>query len=106
MCALDQVPLSDILVTTKDFDKSLKIAFLGGGQRQKIAIKVRSIIGGLAEPNPFTGHGLRSIRDLSTYNRYVSSSSGILLVKSYARFCAAAPTCWSIVAEGLDGPAR
>jgi hypothetical protein len=42
--------------TTKSFDRSLKDACLAGGQNQKIATKVKAILGSLRDPNPFDGY--------------------------------------------------
>jgi superfamily I DNA/RNA helicase len=59
--------------TTKEFDKSLNVAFLGGGQRQKIAIKAKAILGSLGEADPFKGipatnHGETRIRKCVKYD--------------------------------------
>ena len=40
---------------TKDFDKSLNAAIQGGGRGQKIAIRVRAIVGSVEDPDPFRG---------------------------------------------------
>ncbi|MGJ5036710.1 hypothetical protein ACQR13_21610 [Bradyrhizobium sp. HKCCYLRH3059] len=41
---------------TKDFDRSLSSATQAGGRSQKIANKVKAILGGIAYPDPFTGY--------------------------------------------------
>jgi hypothetical protein len=58
---------------TKDFDRSLAGAFMGGGQRQKKARKVKEILGSLEEANPFLGvpvtnHGENRIRNCVKYD--------------------------------------
>jgi hypothetical protein len=40
---------------TKDFDRSLNAVIQGGGRGQKIATRVRSILGSVDSPNPFKG---------------------------------------------------
>ena len=40
---------------TKDFDRSADAAIQGGGRGQKIAIRVRAILGSVDSPNPFKG---------------------------------------------------
>ncbi|MER9712747.1 hypothetical protein NKJ13_21125 [Mesorhizobium sp. M0174] len=59
--------------TTKEFDKSLSRAFLGGGQLHKKAIKVKAILGSLRDPNPFVGipvtkHGENRIKNAVKYD--------------------------------------
>lgn len=39
--------------TTKRFDQNLQKAFLGGGQSQKKALKVKAVLGSLSDPRPF-----------------------------------------------------
>ncbi|MEZ2144789.1 3'-5' exonuclease [Bradyrhizobium sp. DN5] len=41
--------------TTKDFDRSLSAAIQAGGRSQKIANKVKAILGGIAYGDPFSG---------------------------------------------------
>jgi UvrD-like helicase C-terminal domain/AAA domain len=60
---------------TKDFERSLKAAFLGGGLRQRVAKKVKEILGNviLGEPDPFKGtqttnHGETRIRSCVKYD--------------------------------------
>ena len=59
--------------TTKEFDKSLKAAFMGGGQRQKKALKAKAILGSLGDNDPFatvpvTNHGESRIRHCVKYD--------------------------------------
>lgn len=61
--------------TTKEFDKAVKAAFMGGGPRQKKAEKVKTILGnvGLGEQDPFKGfpatnHGENRIRNCVKYD--------------------------------------
>ena len=47
--------------TTKEFDKSLKAAFMGGGQRQKKALKAKAILGSLGDNDPFATYQSRTM---------------------------------------------
>ena len=59
--------------TPKELDKSLKAAFMGGGRRQKIAMKAKAILRSLGDSNPFaivpiTNHGESRIRHCVKYD--------------------------------------
>ena len=53
MLGMIQMPIE--YFRTKDFDRSVNAAIQGGGRGQKIATRVRSILGSVGSPNPFKG---------------------------------------------------
>lgn len=53
MLAMIRMPIE--YFRTKDSDRSVNAAIQGGGRGQKIATRVRSILGSVDSPNPFKG---------------------------------------------------
>jgi hypothetical protein len=73
--------------TTKDFERTLKAAFLSGGQTQKIAVKAKAILGSLGDPNPFhgtpvTNHGENRIPNLAITLMLIDGLTVILIKNS------------------------